>query len=150
MEDLSTVARPYAQAAVSHAQAEGSLSEWSDMLGFMANVVRDPTVAGVIANPRVDSARLTEILLALGGEQLNDGGRNFVKLLVTNDRVAALPQIHEQFERRRDELEGRRQVDIISAFEMDDAQRDALASAISQRLGREVDVTVSVDSALIG
>ncbi|MEM7408269.1 MAG: ATP synthase F1 subunit delta, partial [Pseudomonadota bacterium] len=40
--------------------------------------------------------------------------------------------------------------DIISAFEMDDAQRDALASAISQRLGREVDVTVSVDSALIG
>ena len=150
MEDMSTIARPYAQAALSQAESEGKLAEWSEMLGFLADAVRNPTLTGVITNPRVGTAQLTDLLLSIADGRLSETGANFVRLLVANDRTLALPQISEQFERRRADLEGRRHVDIVSAFEMDDAQREQLASAVARRLGRQVDVDVTVDKALIG
>tara|TARA_B100000676_G_scaffold224625_1_gene222047 strand:+ start:4341 stop:4886 length:546 start_codon:yes stop_codon:yes gene_type:complete len=150
MEDMSTIARPYAQAALSQADSEGKLAEWSDMLSFLADAVRDPTMAGVIANPRVDAEKLTELMLGVADGRLSDTGANFVRLLVAKDRTAALPEISAQFETRRAELEGRRHVDIVSAFELDAAQQDKLAAAVARRLGREVDIAVTVDEALIG
>ena len=35
MEDLSTIARPYAQAVLAQAEKEGKLGEWSDRLPFV-------------------------------------------------------------------------------------------------------------------
>ena len=150
MEEISTIARPYAQAVLSQAQSESDLAKWSDMLSFLSSVVSDATIASAVANPRVSSEQLTEILLNIGEGQLSDTGANFVRLLVANDRVPALPEIAAQFERRRAELEGRRKVEIVSAFEMNVEQQSILEAAISKRLGREVDVTVAVDSSLIG
>ena len=45
MDDLSTVARPYAQAALAQAREENALGAWSEQLAFLASIVRDPTLA---------------------------------------------------------------------------------------------------------
>ena len=41
-------------------------------------------------------------------------------------------------------------VEMISAFELDDAATDKLVAALKKRLGTEVNVTTSVDQSLIG
>lgn len=150
MEDLTTIARPYAQAALSQAQAEDEIAGWGDTLEFLSGVVRDPTMAGVIANPSVETDEVTRLMLDLGGERLTATGTNFVRLLAANHRLAALPEIQVQFERLRGDLEGRLKVEIVSAYELNAAQVDELGAAVARRLGRQVDLTSTVDSALIG
>jgi F-type H+-transporting ATPase subunit delta len=150
MEEMNTIARPYAQAALSQAEGEGSLAEWSDMLHFLASIVREPAIATMVANPRISAERLTEVLLSISADKLSATGANFLRILIANDRIPAVPEIHAQFELRRAELEGRRQVAIVSAYEMTDTQQLSLAAAMTRHLGREVDVTVTVDAALIG
>ena len=150
MEDLTTIARPYAQAVLSQAQTEDNVDGWGDTLAFLAGVAKDPTMSGVIANPSVDTAKLTTLMLDVAGDRLSDTTTNFVKLLAANHRLAALPEIQRQFERLRADLEGRLKVDIVSAYELSDAQATSLSEAVARRLGRQVDVSVTVDSALIG
>lgn len=150
MEDLSTIARPYAQAVLGQAQAEDKMSEWSDMLAFLGTAVRDPALSGIIANPSVNGERLTELLLQLGEGRLSDTGANLVRVLVENRRLQALPAIAEQFEVARAEFEGRRQVQVVSAYKLTVAQTKALAKAVSARLGRTVEVEASIDKSLIG
>ena len=81
---------------------------------------------------------------------MSDTTTNFVKLLAANHRLAALPEIQRQFERLRADLEGRLKVDIVSAYELSEGQAKSLSEAVARRLGRQVDVSVTVDSALIG
>ena len=150
MEDLTTIARPYAQAALSQAQTEDDLAGWGDMLQFLSSVVRDPTMAGVIANPSVETSEVERLMLNVAGERLSATGTNFVRLLASNHRLAALPEIQQQFERLRGDLEGRLQVDIISAYELSESQVGELSTAVARKLGRQVEVSSTVDSALIG
>ena len=46
MAELTTVARPYAKAAFQYADENSSLADWSDMLGFAADVVQEVTRSG--------------------------------------------------------------------------------------------------------
>ena len=41
-------------------------------------------------------------------------------------------------------------VELVSAFEMDDAVAEKLVAALKKRLGTDVNVTTSVDQSLIG
>ena len=62
MLEKSTLARPYAQAAFRHAQQAGKLQRWSEMLGLLAGVVRDPTMARLTKDPRLGRDRLGKLL----------------------------------------------------------------------------------------
>ncbi len=54
------------------------------------------------------------------------------------------------FEEERAEFEGRSKVEVTSAFELNEEQKKKITSAMSKRLGTEVDLSVTVDDALIG
>jgi len=53
MSDLSTLARPYAEAVFKRALETKAVSEWSDMLAFLAIVMQDNEMTTVISNPKV-------------------------------------------------------------------------------------------------
>ncbi len=53
MSELSTLARPYAQAVFKTAQTSNSSSEWSDMLSFLSVVMQDKEIIALIGNPKV-------------------------------------------------------------------------------------------------
>ncbi|NIO43571.1 MAG: F0F1 ATP synthase subunit delta, partial [Burkholderiales bacterium] len=54
----------------------------------------------------------------------NEDGKNFVRLLVENDRVSLLPDIVAQYEQLKAEAEGIVEVEAVSAFELDQAQME--------------------------
>ena len=45
MAELTTIARPYAEAAFRLARDANALPRWLEMLGFVSTVVADPRVA---------------------------------------------------------------------------------------------------------
>lgn len=150
MAELYTLAHPYAAAAFEQAKEEGELDRWAEMLQFLADVVSERKMAGIIAEGKLDGERLTKLILATAEGRLSNTGTNFVKLLAEHRRYPLLPAISELFERRRAEFEGRATVEVISAFDLAPSFQESIAAAMSKRLGRTVDLSLSIDKSLIG
>ncbi|MDY6919767.1 MAG: F0F1 ATP synthase subunit delta [Pseudomonadota bacterium] len=150
MADLLTVARPYAKAAFQYADEHGALSEWSDMLAFTAAVAAEPTVAAYLQNPKITSAEKAKGFAELCQDKLNDAGKNFVTLLAQNKRLEALPEIAALYEELKSQKEQSVDVEITSAFTLTDEQANKLASALKQKLGRDVNVSTAEDQSLLG
>jgi len=150
MAELTTVARPYAKAAFQYALEQGQLADWSSMLGFAAAVVSNKEIAAALSNPKATAEQRAEIVTKVCADQLNEQGKNFVTLLAKNDRLAAFPEISEIFEVLKSEQEKSVDVDIASAYELNTAQQEKIAAALKNKLGREVNISTSVDSSLLG
>ncbi|GEK73444.1 MULTISPECIES: F0F1 ATP synthase subunit delta [Halomonas] len=151
MAELSTVARPYAKAAFEHAVGRKALEDWSGMLTTVAHVVEDDDMRRrVLGNPRLSSAQKVDAIVEICGDAVVDDVRNFLRLVGQQGRLTALPVIAEQFELLKAQEEKRMDVDIVSAFPLDEAQQDKLASALAKRLNREISITTQVDSTLLG
>jgi F-type H+-transporting ATPase subunit delta len=120
------------------------------MLGLLAAAMREPDLAALVANPNLTPQQVTELMLDVGGDALDAEGRNFVKVLVENDRLAVLPEIAALYEERKREAEGLVKVQVTSAFPLEPGQTAQLASALRAKLGREVEITTLEDASLIG
>ena len=150
MAELSTIARPYAEAAFELAHQESALGAWSQMLRFGATIVADERVAAALDNPRLDAGAKESLLLSIAGDRFDAQARNFIRVLVDADRVAMLPQIAVQFDALKDAAEATAKATIESAFELTDAQVAGLKAALEKRFGKKIETSVSVNPALIG
>lgn len=150
MEDVSALARPYGLAAFKQAQEEGKVGEWGGMLELLSLIMQDPTVRGLVANPKVNDQELAALIIDVGGDGLSETGRNLVRVMAENERLGEMSSVAAVFEDERDRAEGRSHVEVTSAFALSDAQEKSIADSMSKRLGSEVDVSVTVDDSLIG
>ena len=150
MSELTTLARPYAEALFRMAQAENDLAGWSDRVQTLANIAADPQAAGLIADPSVDSGRVAALMIDVAGASLGEHGANLVKLLAENGRLPVLPEIATQFETLRASAEGVIEATITSAQELTQPQIDELVAGLKRKFNRAVNVSVAVDPSLIG
>ena len=150
MAELTTIARPYAEAAFEIARDGAALSVWSEMLRFGAAIVGDGRVAAALDNPRLTAGDKEALLLSIGGDRFNAQGRNFVRVLVEAERIILLPQISALFETLKDEAEATAKAVIESAFELTDVQVAELRAALEKRFGKKIETSVIVDPGLIG
>lgn len=148
--ESTTIARPYAEAAFGRAVETDKLDSWEEMLGLLAAVVADSRIAGLVANPRMDAAQLTELMLEIGGGRLTDEGQNFVRILVENKRLGIISDINSMFGEMKSAHEGALDVVITSAFPIKPAQQALLAEALKKKLDREVRISSEEDPELIG
>jgi F-type H+-transporting ATPase subunit delta len=150
MAELATIARPYAEAVFRLAKQGNTLSAWSDALNLIASIYEDPQMQAVMANPKVASADIERLLLAICGEHIDGVARNLIQLLVHNRRLSVLAEIRELFEQLKLADEGKVDAIISSAFPMEDAQRNQVVNLLSTRFKRKINATVTVDPDLIG
>jgi F-type H+-transporting ATPase subunit delta len=150
MADKSTIARPYAKAAFEEARDRKRLGPWSQALRTAAAVARDPRVEALLGNPRVTPEELAALIIEIAGPELDEEGRNFVRTLADNRRLALLPEISALFDELKSEAEGIIEVTVTSAAPLAEAQRRQLAQALERRLGRQVRMQCATDPALIG
>ncbi len=153
MAETTTIARPYARAAFAYARERQALGGWSQLLAVAAAVAADAPAAALFGDPRVRAGELVELLAGVAtgaGVAVDDGARNFLRLLAENRRLALLPEIALQFEAQRAEAEHTLDVEVTTAMPLSTAQRAALGAALKNRFGREVRITEQVDASLIG
>jgi F-type H+-transporting ATPase subunit delta len=150
MAEKTTIARPYARAAFEEARDAGKLPLWSEALRTAAVVVQDGRIQDLLGNPAVSAGELAQLLIDLSGPGLDENGRNFLRMLADNHRLAFLPEISALFEHFKDEAEGVIDVTVTSAVPLEDAQRTTLAAALERRLARQVRLQCEIDPHLIG
>ena len=150
MAESLTIARPYAEAVFSSADATGKLQEWSQALERLALVVSDAAMHSAIGDPKIGPEQLYGLVAAGAGDALNAEAQNFVRVLIDNDRLAVLPEIATLFESLKNEREGVIEAQIESAFPVDDAALAQLVGDLERRFKRKVRPQVTIDRALIG
>lgn len=148
MSELSTVARPYAKAAFDFALEQGQLDKWQEMLGFSALVAENEEMATFL-NSSLSANQVAEMFINVCGDQLDQYGQNFIRVMAENKRLATLPEVLTAFNVLRAEHEAVKDVEVISASELDSAQEAKIATAMEKRLGCKVRMSVKIDSALI-
>ena len=151
MAELSTIARPYADALFETARASGEgLERWLAFVEELAALMSHPQVAQVVADPKLGDAQVVDLLASLVKQPLPATGTNFLKLLVANQRLAVLPEVAVQFRQLKNEAEGVADCLIESAFPLSDGQVSDLLAALSKRFGTRLRPSVQVNPALIG
>jgi F-type H+-transporting ATPase subunit delta len=150
MSQLTTFARPYARAAFETAIGDGSLKAWSSALGLLAALLQDAKVGSYLSNPARNTGEQAQALIDLCGSELDAKAQNFVLVLAANKRLQLLPEIATLFEGLKAEYEKTVDVEVISAFGMDQGAENNLTAALKKRLQRDVKLNISIDRALIG
>ncbi|MCS4309647.1 MULTISPECIES: F0F1 ATP synthase subunit delta [Rheinheimera] len=149
MSDLTNIARPYAKAAFDFAVEQKALDAWLQMLAFAAEVAKNDQVGAYLgANGAAD--KQAGLFIQVCGEQLNEHGQNFIKVMAENHRLLALPEVLAAFIALKAEFEKEIDVTVVSATKLSKAQQDKLAAALSQRLARKVKLNCSEDPAVVG
>ena len=150
MAELITIARPYAEAVFRLAKECGAFDDWSRMLQTAATVAQDAQMAALIADPKVGGADVARVFLGVCESALDAAGKNFVNVLIENDRLTLLPQISNLYEDLKRAHQNQVEAVITSAVALTDAQVQDLVMGLEKRFGHKVKATTQVDADLIG
>lgn len=150
MAEIITAARPYAQAAFEDARGTSDLSGWMAALEMALEFVSNPEVGELIKNPRFGRGQIGSLLFAAIGERLNQHQRNFMGLLVENQRLLMLAEIVSLFRDMKAEAEMTIGVLVDSAFELTAGQQQKIVGALEARMGRKVALQCRLDQSLLG
>jgi F-type H+-transporting ATPase subunit delta len=148
MAELATIARPYAEALfqASKNDRDGAL-QWLDALAVVAG---NEQLLQFAANPKVSDQQVFDLVADLARVQLPELGKNFLRTIADNGRLAALPEIARQVREMKNAQSGSSDAVVYSAFPI---APDALAQvkpALEKRFGCKLNLSVQEDRNLIG
>jgi len=149
MAEISTIARPYAEALYRIA-AKGDSDTWAARLTEMAQIAANPEMQAVMGSPKLTQDQIYAVFASAVEGSLAPQEENLLRTLVRNDRLAALPEIAAQFHALKNEREGTADAEIISAFPMTDEQVAKLMTALEKKFKVKLIPTLAIDSSLIG
>lgn len=141
-------AKRYAQAAFGIASDANAISQWRAELNDVATVLVDSGLAPVLADTKVP----LEKRLALVDRSLDVSplAMNFARLLVSKGRSGEARAVAQAFERMADEHDGIAHASVTTAVELSPAELDAIASRLTQSMGRQARARAVVDPTIIG
>jgi len=154
MSITSTVGRRYAEALadLTEPMSEDDRARVRGDLEALRDAVKSSTdLTHVFANPSMGGEQRKAVLDALlEAMKAKDLTRRFVGLLSDRSRLADLEAIVASYAKLDDERIGRREGRIVSAVELPDEAVQQIRRALEARVGGSIELTVTVDPALIG
>lgn len=148
MSEYTTIARPYAKAAFEFSVEHKQIQEWQNMLFFAAQVVSDEQMKHFLTGS-LSAEKVADVVISICGEQLDQYGQNFIRVLAENKRLQVLPEVLDQFQKYVDDYQSTTEVDVTSAFPLNNDQKQRIVKAMENRLARKVKLNCNIDSTLI-
>jgi F-type H+-transporting ATPase subunit delta len=148
MAELATIARPYAEALFQSAKADlNGTQAWVEELAVIAG---DAGLQQFAGNPRVTTNQVFDLIAGLAKTALPDQAKNFLRTVIENGRLNALPEMAEQFRALKNAQGGSSDAVVYSAFPIDGAALANVAATLEKRFDRKLNVKVELDADLIG
>ena len=149
MAELATIARPYAEALFQAASAD--LSGTSQWLEALAAVAASDELQAFADNPKVTDQQVYDLIAGVAnGATETAAAQNFLRTVIENGRLSALPEIHAQFRALVNAQRGSSDAVVYSAFPIDAAALAELGGVLEKRFGRKLTTHVELDAELIG
>ena len=151
MAEITTIARPYAEALYKAVNANpGEQADASLWIDELAAIAADPQLLAFSDSPKATTEQVMGLITGVAKTALPQMATNFLRTVVENGRLNALPSIANQFRALKNAQKGASDALVYSAFPI---AADALAdvkSALEKRFGRVLNVSVASEPALIG
>ncbi len=148
MAELATIARPYAEALFKASTADlAGTSAWVDELAAIAG---NPQLLQFADSPKVSVDQVFSLITGVMKTPLNDHAKNFLRAVIDNGRLAALPEVATQFRLLKNAVGGTSDAVVYSAFPVEGAALADVAAALEKRFGRKLNVRVELEPELIG
>ncbi|MBL6685554.1 MAG: F0F1 ATP synthase subunit delta [Methylophilaceae bacterium] len=149
MAEISTIARPYAIAVFQLAKGEKKLAVWSDLLSLLSGLVKDVEFRAYLEDTKIlDSDRESALMKCVG--DIDEHGKNFIKLLIENKRLMVIPHIFNLFEELKDSEEGTMEAQIIVAEKPEAAVVKSLIASLEKKFNRKIESNLVIDKSIIG
>ncbi|MBL8543807.1 MAG: F0F1 ATP synthase subunit delta [Hyphomonadaceae bacterium] len=150
--EASEAAARYAQAVFDLAKEAKALDAVEqDFSKFMAAWRESADLREAARSPLIEPEEKAKGLAAVAGKLgLSELGRNTIGVAALNRRAAELPAIAASYRALVARERGARQVEIISARPLPDAEKKAIVDSLGQQLGAKVEAETRVDDSLIG
>jgi F-type H+-transporting ATPase subunit delta len=149
MAELATIARPYAEALYQVAKTQ-DVKAWAQQLDALALVAGDAALRQFADSPKASDAQVFDVTVGAAKLPLAEGVQNFLREVIANGKLAALPAMVEQFHALANAAEGVADAQIFSAYPIEPAQLADVLVSLEKRFGRKLEAHVSLEPSLIG
>lgn len=148
---ISKAARRYAKALLQSALAQDILGDVENDVRFIQKTLDDSHDLRVfLRSPVIKSEDKLKALTSIFGNHISKETMSLLRLLSEKRRENLLKDICIGFIQLYNEHQGIIQVDVISAFELDSQQKNALKNELIESTGKKIEMDVTVDHNLIG
>jgi len=150
--DVTQATERYAQAAFELALEQNALDALQKDLGAMAEAFSiSADLRTAAGSPLIDPAEKARALVAVAKKLgLSPLGCNVVGVVATNRRASELPALAKAYATLVARHKGVRQVEIIAAKPLTDAERSDILAGLKKSLGADITATERVDESLLG
>ena len=148
MAELATIARPYAEALFkASAKDLPGAAAWLDALAVIAG---NAQLLQFADSPKVTAAQVFDVMSGVAKTALSDHAKNFLRTVIDNGRLQALPEIAVLFRALKNAKGGSSDAIVYSAFPIEPAALAEVAVSLEKRFNRKLNVSVQLDTGLIG
>jgi len=152
--ELSTIAKPYAQAIFEIAEKSNSVKEWSDFLITASAILADKSTKTFIASPSKNKDQKFDLISALvtrmTSKDLSKNESAFMKLILSNDRSSSISSISHAFESAVSNANKSKNFKVISAFELSSDEKKTIVEELTSKHKTAVSIETEVDMTLKG
>lgn len=150
--EASEAAARYAQAVFDLAKESNALDAVEKDFGAFASAWRESAdlreaARSPLIEPEDKARALTAVAAKLGVSELT---RKFIGVAAQNRRAADLPGVFAAYRALVARERGARQVEIVSARPLGEAEKAAIVDNLGKQLGAKVEAETRVDESLIG
>ena len=150
MAELATIARPYAEALFKAGAGSSGLAAVAEQVSVLAAVATDAQLRQFAGNPKIDTAQVFDLMAAVAKTPLSTPVQNFLRAVLDNGRLDALPAIAAQFQALVNAQSGVSDATVYSAFAIEGAALAEVMATLEKRFGRKLNPYVVVQPELIG
>ena len=144
------MARRYARALLEIALEKGTADGLEPALREASALLdREPELRTALAHPALPVEKKKKIAATVWKTQPPLFLR-LIALLIERDRILLLPAVHAAYVEQWNAHRGIVAAEAVSATPLDHAQQEAIAAAAAKIAGRQVQLTTTIDPALLG
>lgn len=148
MAELATIARPYADALFKACASD--LTGAAVWVNALQAIAENSQLQKFASDPNITNAQVVDVIAGVAKVTLPDMAKNFLRTVIDNGRLNALPEIAAQFHILKNAQSGSSDAVVYSAFAIDSAVMAELSATLEKRFARKLNVSVELQPELIG
>ncbi|MDA0988029.1 MAG: ATP synthase F1 subunit delta [Chloroflexi bacterium] len=141
-------AKRYALALYQLAQEKGEVERWQTDLQALDEALQEREFVAFLGMPKIRLSQKMSVVRE-GLPELDPLVHNLLGILISRGMVDALPSVREEYDKLLDQQQGREQAYVISAVPLETGHRDRLARYLGELVGKEIELTATVDASLV-
>jgi F-type H+-transporting ATPase subunit delta len=145
------ISKTYALALFEAGLDLGKVNEFNKELDFLKDVFEgERKLLQILSHPKINKIEKKDILDKLFKEKISLEMLNFLYILIDKRREAYILEIVEQYKGLFNEHENIVKVVALSAVPMEEKSKSKLATVLSNKLNKKIELINEVDNSIIG